>query len=166
MNKKLFSYFSAGILALSCYLPPLYLFTDTFMLPKFYLLLLSVGCMGIWVALAKGRGWGLPPLNDSLRKGGVSPDGHWVGLKLPAPQRIGKFRFIPRNDGNCVEIGDEYELSYWKNGDWQLLGAQVAKSNVLTFKGVPSGGQYILRDKTKGVEERIFTYEKGEQVWW
>ena len=101
MNKKLFSYFSAGILALSCYLPPLYLFTDTFMLPKFYLLLLSVGCMGIWVALAKGRGWGLPPLNDSLRKGGVSPDGHWVGLKLPAPQRIGKFRFIPRNDGNC-----------------------------------------------------------------
>ena len=97
---------------------------------------------------------------------GVSPDGHWVGLKLPAPQRIGKFRFIPRNDGNCVEIGDEYELSYWKNGDWQLLGAQVAKSNVLTFKGVPSGGLYILRDKTKGVEERVFTYDEGEQVWW
>ncbi len=71
MNKKLFSYFSAGILALSCYLPPLYLFTDTFVLPKFYLLLLSVGCMGLWVALAKGRGWKLPPLNDSLRKGGM-----------------------------------------------------------------------------------------------
>ena len=97
---------------------------------------------------------------------GVSPDGHWVGLKLPAPQTISKFKFIPRNDGNGVEIGDEYELVYWKDGDWALLGTQVATSNVLTFKNVPSGGLYVLRDKTKGHEVRIFTYEKGEQVWW
>ena len=97
---------------------------------------------------------------------GVSPDGHWVGLKLFAPKQISKFKFIPRNDGNGVEIGDEYELVYWKDGDWSLLGTQVAASNVLTFKNVPSGGLYVLRDKTKGHEERIFTYEKGEQVWW
>ncbi len=97
---------------------------------------------------------------------GVSPDGHWVGLKLSAPRQISKFKFIPRNDGNGVEIGDEYELVYWKDGDWSLLGTQVAASNVLTFKNVPSGGLYVLRDKTKGHEERIFTYEKGEQVWW
>lgn len=97
---------------------------------------------------------------------GVSPDGHWVGLKLSVPQQISKFKFIPRNDGNGVEIGDEYELVYWKDGDWSLLGTQVAASNVLTFKNVPSGGLYVLRDKTKGHEERIFTYEKGEQVWW
>ena len=97
---------------------------------------------------------------------GVSPDGHWVGLKLPAPHQISKFKFIPRNDGNGVEIGDEYELVYWKDGNWSLLGTQVAASNVLTFKNVPSGGLYVLRDKTKGHEERIFTYEKGEQVWW
>ncbi|MBO7581185.1 MAG: RICIN domain-containing protein [Bacteroidaceae bacterium] len=97
---------------------------------------------------------------------GVSPDGHWVGLKLSVPQQISKFKFIPRNDGNGVEIGDEYELVYWKDGDWALLGTQVAASNVLTFKNVPSGGLYVLRDKTKGHEERIFTYEKGEQVWW
>ena len=97
---------------------------------------------------------------------GVSPDGHWVGLKLPAPQQISKFKFIPRNDGNGVEIGDEYELVYWKDGNWSLLGTQVATSNVLTFKNVPSGGLYVLRDKTKGHEQRIFTYEKGEQVWW
>lgn len=97
---------------------------------------------------------------------GVSPDGHWVGLKLSVSQQISKFKFIPRNDGNGVEIGDEYELVYWKDGDWSLLGTQVAASNVLTFKNVPSGGLYVLRDKTKGHEERIFTYEKGEQVWW
>ena len=97
---------------------------------------------------------------------GVSPDGHWVGLKLTVPQTISKFKFIPRNDGNGVEIGDEYELVYWKDGNWSLLGTQVATSNVLTFKNVPSGGLYVLRDKTKGHEQRIFTYEKGEQVWW
>ena len=98
--------------------------------------------------------------------GGVSPDGHWVGLKLSAPKRISKFKFIPRNDGNSVEIGDEYELVYWENGDWSLLGTQIATHNVLIFKDVPSGGLYVLRDKTKGHEERIFTYENGEQVWW
>ena len=97
---------------------------------------------------------------------GVSPDGHWVGLKLTVPQTISKFKFIPRNDGNGVEIGDEYELVYWKDGNWSLLGTQVATRNVLTFKNVPSGGLYVLRDKTKGHEQRIFTYEKGEQVWW
>ena len=36
----------------------------------------------------------------------------------------------------------------------------------LIFKNVPSGGLYVLRDKTKGHEQRIFTYEKEEQVWW
>ena len=53
-----------------------------------------------------------------------------------------------------------------EDGNWSLLGTQVATSNVLTFKNVPSGGLYVLRDKTKGHEQRIFTYEKGEQVWW
>lgn len=96
----------------------------------------------------------------------VSPDGHWVGLKLSAPRQISKFKFIPRNDGNCIEIGDEYELVYWKEGDWVSLGIQVATHNVLTFKDMPGGGLYVLHDKTKGHEERIFTYEKGEQVWW
>jgi len=37
---------------------------------------------------------------------------------------------------------------------------------VLTLKNMPSGGLYLLHDKTKGWEERIFTYEDGEQVWW
>ena len=46
MNRNVFPYFSASIPALSCYLPPLYLFTDTFVLPKFYLLLVSVNASG------------------------------------------------------------------------------------------------------------------------
>lgn len=34
------------------------------------------------------------------------------------------------------------------------------------FKDVPKGALYLLRDLTKGKDERIFTYENGVQVWW
>ena len=46
MNKNSVSNILTAILALSCYLPQFYLFTDTFILPKFYLLLLSVNASG------------------------------------------------------------------------------------------------------------------------
>lgn len=95
-----------------------------------------------------------------------SPDGNWVGIRPKHPTRVTRFRFIPRTDGNCVEIGDEYELVYWNGEDWTILNTQKAKSNVLKLKNMPSGGLYLLHDKTKGWEERIFTYENGEQVWW
>ena len=97
---------------------------------------------------------------------GVSPDGHWVGMKFKNPVSIGKIRYIPRNDGNCIEIGDKYELMYWHDNCWISLGIQIAKSNVLKFKNAPTGGLYVLRNLTKGHEERIFTYENGQQIWW
>ena len=31
---------------------------------------------------------------------------------------------------------------------------------------VPTNALLLLRNHTKGKEERIFTYEGGEQVWW
>ena len=46
MNRNLVSNILTAILALSCYLPQFYLFTDTFILPKFYLLLVSVNASG------------------------------------------------------------------------------------------------------------------------
>ena len=95
----------------------------------------------------------------------ISPDGNWVGLKLRAPRKVSRFRFIGRNDGNGIEVGDNYELMCWRDG-WKTLGVQTASSNELIFDSVPSGGLYVLRNRTKGHEERIFTYENGEQVWW
>lgn len=97
---------------------------------------------------------------------GISPDGHWVGLKLKTPKQVSKLRFIPRNDGNCIEVGDKYELVYWTNGNWKVLATLTAKENVLKLKNMPSGGLYVLKNLTKGHEERIFTYENGKQVWW
>lgn len=97
---------------------------------------------------------------------GISPDGHWVGLKLKTPKQVSKLRFIPRNDGNCIEVGDKYELVYWTNGNWKGLATVKAKENILKLKNMPSNGLYVLKNLTKGHEERIFTYEDGKQVWW
>lgn len=96
----------------------------------------------------------------------VSPDGSWVGLQLPTPTRVSKIRFIARNDGNCIEIGDEYELVYWDGTKWKGLGRQKANDNNLVFKNIPDNALYLLHDLTKGKEERIFTYKKGGQIWW
>lgn len=97
---------------------------------------------------------------------GNSPDGHWVGLAFNRPVTIAKVKYMPRNDGNTIEIGDEYELKILKDGYWTVLEIKKATENEITFKNVPSGGLYILSDITKGVEERPFTYVKGKQVWW
>ena len=99
--------------------------------------------------------------------GALSPDGNWVGLALRKPTVISQIHYIGRNDGNGIEVNDEYELLYWssKHG-WVSVGRQVAKENVIYFDNVPAEGLYILKDLTKGVEERIFTYENGKQIWW
>ena len=95
------------------------------------------------------------------------PSGSWVGLKLTKPKAISKIRFVTRNDGNMVEIGDEYELVYWGGQDWVSMGAQTATCDSLIYKDVPKGGLYLLQNHTKGWEERIFTLDDdGKQVWW
>ena len=97
---------------------------------------------------------------------GTSPDGHWVGLKLKTQKQVTKFRFIPRNDGNSIEVGNKYELVYWNNGEWKVLTTITAKENILKLKNMPRNGLYVLKNLAKGHEERIFTYEDGKQVWW
>ena len=97
---------------------------------------------------------------------GKSPDGNWVGLRLKVPKRVSKLRFIPRNDGNCIEIGDKYELRLWTNTGWKVVATVKAKADILSLKNVPRNGLYVLRDLTKGNEQRIFTYENNKQVWW
>ncbi|GGF45384.1 hypothetical protein GCM10011339_37330 [Echinicola rosea] len=89
----------------------------------------------------------------------------WVGLDLGSPQRIVKVRYCPRSDTNFIEVGDTYELFYWKE-KWVSMGQITASQQELYYEQVPSQGLYILRNLTKGKEERIFTYAMGEQLWW
>lgn len=48
---------------------------------------------------------------------------------------------------------------------WISLGRRIAEEFYLDYE-VPRNALLWLRNCTKGVEERIFTIEKGKQVWW
>ena len=97
---------------------------------------------------------------------GTGPDGNWVGLELSEPSDVASITYMPRNDGNCVEVGDIYQLLVYDKGRWNTLAWIRAKDTKLVLKNIPSGGLFLLRDRTKGKEERIFTYENNKQVWW
>ena len=96
----------------------------------------------------------------------LGADGQWVGIQLDKTSKVGRLRFIARNDGNTIEKGDLYALCYWDNCQWNEVERKVATGDCLVIKDVPAGGLYILHDLTKGKEERLFTYEKGKQIWW
>jgi hypothetical protein len=91
----------------------------------------------------------------------------WLGIKFNAPIMIKKIAFLPPSDDNCVRDGNIYELFYWDN-KWVSLGKQTGSSDTyrLIYKDAPTNALFLLRNLTKGTEERIFTYENGKQVWW
>lgn len=82
------------------------------------------------------------------------------------PVNIGRFVFTGRGDGNSIDIGDWYELLYWMDGRWHSAGKRKAETVYLWYEDMPDGALYWLRNLSKGKEERIFSYENGEQVWW
>ena len=91
----------------------------------------------------------------------------WVGLDLGKPISISHVDYLPRTDDNFIRDGEEYELFYWDKG-WRSLGKQIGsrKTQQLIYNNVPRGALLLLRDLTKGTEERIFTYEDGKQVFY
>lgn len=91
---------------------------------------------------------------------------YWVGLDLEQPCRLDKLVYYPRSDDNFIVIGEVYELFYCDKGDWHSLGIMTAESGELVYENVPGNALYLLKNRTKGKEERIFTYENDRQVWW
>lgn len=89
---------------------------------------------------------------------------YWVGLDLKKPCRIGDIVLYPKNDGNFIDIGDRYELFYYDKG-WVSLGKQTAIDFFLIYRNVPKGALLLLKDYSKGKEERIFIYKQDKQVW-
>lgn len=79
------------------------------------------------------------------------------------PVQLSKIIILPRSDGNGIYPGEEYELLYHDLKGWQSLGRQITTDYYLDYNNVPRGALYWLHNRTKGVEERIFTVdEKGE----
>lgn len=97
---------------------------------------------------------------------GISQGISWAGLDLGKPQRIKRIRYCPRSDTNFILEGDTYELLYWDGEKWLKTNRQVATEQSLLFSDLPAGTVYKLHNLSRGDEERIFTYENGQQVWW
>lgn len=95
------------------------------------------------------------------------PDGinMWVGVDLGKSVQVSAVGFCPRNDDNDISPGDTYELFYW-NGRWKSLGQKTARIHSLRYDNVPKNTLLWLRNKTKGKEERPFTYDDSTQIWW
>lgn len=90
----------------------------------------------------------------------------WIGLDLGEKKEINQIRFAPRSDDNSIREGDEYELKYLSKDGWISMGKQVAKTYFLEYPNGPDKALYLLSDLTRGKEERPFTYENNNQIWW
>ena len=86
-------------------------------------------------------------------------------LDFGKPVEIDRIVYIVQNDDNYVVPDNEYELLYYDKG-WHSHGRVISEGYELLYRKVPSNAMYLLRNKTKGKEERIFTYENGKQIWW
>lgn len=122
------------------------------------------GGRGAWIEHSPAKVFDGNELTSYSR---LSPDGAWAAAELAAPAHISKIRIHPRTDGNAVYAGDVYRLCYWGDGRWNVIGERKAEhEDTLTFAGVPENALLLLRNTTRGREERIFTYSGGRQIWW
>ncbi|MCC8088683.1 MAG: hypothetical protein LIO79_05400 [Rikenellaceae bacterium] len=80
------------------------------------------------------------------------------------PENITKIIYTPITDDNFINKGHKYELFYFDE-DWISLGEYIPDNNFITTN-VPTNSLLLLRNKTIGKEERIFTIENCKQVWW
>jgi hypothetical protein len=99
---------------------------------------------------------------------GVPVRDSWIGYDTGEANgcRLSKVVFAPQNDGNCIVPGYSYELCYWTKDGWTSLGEKRAAATCLQYENLPQKALFRLKCHTKGIEERIFTYENGRQVWW
>lgn len=92
--------------------------------------------------------------------------GYAIGLDLGDGngQRVTRITFCPSTDLNFVEKGHLYELYYFDT-EWRMIGREYARQDRLTFNNVPENAILLLKDRSGGMEERIFEYKDGKQIW-
>ena len=92
------------------------------------------------------------------------PTGGWAGLDLGRKVRVDRIVYTPRNRDNYVRPDDLYELFYCDK-DWKSAGKIKATADSLVFRDIPVNTVLLLRNHTRGLDERIFIYENGSQLW-
>ncbi len=102
---------------------------------------------------------------DNDTKVRANAEAGYLGFDMGMPHRIASIIYFPKNDDNFVVIGHDYELFYYNNG-WKSLGKIKSEGYSISFSNVPTGALLLLKDHTKGNEERPFLYKNGIQEWW
>ena len=88
---------------------------------------------------------------------------YWVGCDLGKPLSLKEVRYLPRTDYNGIIPGHLYRLLYFAEDGWVEVETKEATEQSITFRHVPEGALYWLQNLTEGKEERIFSVE-GKQV--
>lgn len=89
----------------------------------------------------------------------------WITIDMGRPVSVDSIIFFTRNDDNYVIPHNDYELFFFDKG-WHSTGIMHSDSNSVLFKDVPQNALYLLKNLSKGKEERIFTISGKKQVWW
>ena len=87
----------------------------------------------------------------------------WIGLDFRKPIKVEGVRFLFRNSFNTIEPGDLYEVFYWC-GQWKSLGKMVAQRNYLKVLA-PTNSLLLLKNHSKGKQEKVFIIREGKQIW-
>ncbi|WP_066223790.1 transglutaminase domain-containing protein [Formosa haliotis] len=86
-------------------------------------------------------------------------------FKIPTDKRVRGFKIQARNDDNHINVGELYELMNYDQ-EWKTIFVKKAKDTFLTYTGFKKNGLYLLRNRTKGYEENVFTFNNdGTQFW-
>ncbi|MCC2599272.1 hypothetical protein [Sphingobacterium sp. FBM7-1] len=118
------------------------------------------------------RALGLPAAYEYIdRWGNFSVNGHsWVSY-IGEKERAytianGDSVLRTMNPIDASMVKEHYYHLYYFDSEWISLGEQVATSNLLTYNNAPRGALFLLKNLSKGREERVFTMEEGRLVWW
>lgn len=74
------------------------------------------------------------------------------------PVSISEISCIRRGDGNDIIPGDEYELYYWRDRCWKLIGKNTASDIKIDFADIPANGLYFIKDISRGEQNRPFIW--------
>ena len=86
-------------------------------------------------------------------------------IDMGTPVAIDSIVYFTRNDNNYVLPNDDYELLYFDKG-WHSMGTIHSNGYSVEFENVPQNALYLLKDKSRGKEERVFTVVNKKQIWW
>lgn len=103
--------------------------------------------------------------NDPLTYYSAKGDSYCGCIDFGRPVHIDRIEYILRGDGNAIMPGDAYEVSWWNEGEWELITREKATDIWLDVKGAPSNALYYVKDITTGRENRIFTVCDDEIIW-